>query len=73
MTVAELTRGVQFTVDQEGEVTAVVLDPALWSRILSALEDTEDRALVETLRDRLAKGPLNAQALRWQDVAGDWQ
>jgi hypothetical protein len=30
MTVAELTRDVQFTIDQEGQVTAVVLDPALW-------------------------------------------
>jgi hypothetical protein len=73
MTVTELTKDVQFTVDQGGQVTAVVLDPALWRRILTALEDAEDRALVQTLRDRLAEGPVTAKALRWQDVADEWQ
>ena len=33
--------GVQFTLDQKGNVTAVVVDPALWRRILDALEDVE--------------------------------
>lgn len=73
MTVTELTRDVQFTVDQGGQVTAVVLDPALWRRILAALEDAEDRALVQALSERLAKGPAAAGALRWQDVADEWQ
>jgi hypothetical protein len=73
MTVTELTQDVQFTVDQGGRVTAVVLDPVLWRRIITALEDTEDRALVRALGDRLAKGPVAAQALRWQDVADEWQ
>ena len=73
MTVSNLTQDVQFTLDQEGHVTAVVLDPALWRRILAALEDAEDRALVQALRDRLAAGPIAGQALRWQDIAADWQ
>lgn len=47
MTVTELTKDVQFTVDQGGQVTAIVVDPALWSRILAALEDAEDRALIQ--------------------------
>jgi len=72
MTVVELTRGVQFTVDQRGQVTAVVIEPSLWERILVALEDAEDRALVQSLHDRLASGPAAAGALRWQDAADDW-
>jgi hypothetical protein len=72
MTVVELTRGVQFTVDQRGQVTAVVIEPSLWEQILVALEDAEDRALVQSLHDRLASGPAAAGALRWQDAADDW-
>jgi hypothetical protein len=71
--VVELTQDVQFTIDQEGQVTAVVLDPALWHRILVALEDSEDRALVQALRDRLAAGPTASKALRWQGIAADWE
>lgn len=73
MTVTELTRDVQYTVDQGGHVTAVVLDPTLWRRILTALENAEDRALVQALGERLAKGPVAAGALRWQEVADEWQ
>jgi hypothetical protein len=73
MTVAELTKNIQFTVDQGGQITAVVLEPSLWRRILVALEDSEDRALVQVLRARLAAGPIASKALRWQDVAADWQ
>jgi hypothetical protein len=73
MTVAELTRDVKYTVDQGGQVTAVVLDPTLWRRILVALEDAEDQALVHALGERLAQGPAAAGALLWQDVANDWQ
>lgn len=73
MTVSELTQGVQFTVDRRGQVTAVVLTPELWQRIAEALEDTEDRELVRALRERLADGPAASSALRWQDVADEWQ
>jgi hypothetical protein len=63
---------VQFTVDQRGQVTAVVIDPALWQRIVAALEDAEDRALVQALHTRLAAGP-QGHALPWKDVAELWQ
>ncbi|MFL5801386.1 MAG: hypothetical protein ACJ8CR_06550 [Roseiflexaceae bacterium] len=72
MTAAELTQGIQFTIDQEGRVTAVVIAPELWQRIVEALEDAEDRALVQALRSRLAAGPVAPGALRWQDVADQW-
>jgi hypothetical protein len=73
MTIAELTEGVQFTVDQHGAVTAVVITPDLWQRIVDALEESEDHALVQALRSRLAAGPIASGALRWQDAADQWQ
>lgn len=72
MTAVELTKNVQFTVDQSGQVTAVVLTPELWKRIVVALEDAEDRELVQVLQSRLADGPIGSGALRWQDVADEW-
>jgi len=41
MSVAELTANVQFTVDQQGHVTAVIVQPLLWQHIVEALEDVE--------------------------------
>lgn len=73
VTVTELTKDIQFTVDQAGHVTAVVLTPAVWQQILAALEDSEDRQLIASLQSRLAAGPLQSGALRFEDVADDWQ
>jgi hypothetical protein len=72
MSVEEIARSVQFTLDQQGKTTAVVLTPELWGQILEALEDAEDRALVRALKDRVAAGPVVAGALRWDDVSKDW-
>ena len=72
MTTDELVQGVQFTVDQQGHVTAVVLTPDLWRRITEALEEAEDRELVQALRSKLAAGPAGDGALRWRDVADEW-
>ncbi|RIK33162.1 MAG: hypothetical protein DCC55_35495 [Chloroflexi bacterium] len=73
MSIAELTAGVQFTVDQQGQVTAVVIQPWLWKRLVEALEDVEDRELVEALRARLTAGPVASAALRWEEIADQWQ
>jgi PHD/YefM family antitoxin component YafN of YafNO toxin-antitoxin module len=44
------TQDVRFVVGNEGKPTAVLVDIALWERILDALEDAEDIILVkETL------------------------
>jgi hypothetical protein len=72
MTASELAQGVQFTVDQDGRTTAVVLAPSVWQRIVDALEDAEDRELVRALQARLSQGPQGG-AIRWQDVADEWQ
>jgi hypothetical protein len=71
VTVAELTQDVQFTVDQHGKVTAVVITPALWQQIVEALEDIEDRNLIRSLRDRIAQGPVASGALAWEGIAGE--
>lgn len=72
MTAEAIARGVQFTVNQHGKTTAVVLTPELWGQLLDALEDAEDRALVRALKERLAAGPASTGALRWEDVEKDW-
>ncbi len=72
MTVAELTQDVQFTMDQQGKVTAVVVDLALWQRIMTALADSEDRRLVQSLQDRLAQGPLASGTLAWESISDEF-
>lgn len=72
MSIAELVQDVQFTVDHHGHVTAVVLSPDLWQRIVDLLEDSEDRALVQSFRERLAHHPAASGALRWEEVEQDW-
>ncbi len=72
MTVEEIARSVQFTLDQHGKTTAVVLSPELWRQILEALEDSEDQALVRALKERLAAGPAASGAIRWDAASKDW-
>lgn len=72
MDAVDLTAGVQFTRDQQGHTIAVVVDPGLWQRIMEALEDAQDRALVAALRERLAIGPTASGALKWQDARDEW-
>lgn len=50
MSIAELTANVQFTVDQQGHVTAVVVRPLLWRRMVEALDESADPALVAALQ-----------------------
>jgi hypothetical protein len=72
MTAEEIAHSVQFLVDHQGETTAVVVTPELWQRLLTALEDVEDLALVQALKTRLKAGPQASGALRWNDVSQDW-
>lgn len=69
MTVAELLQDVQFMVDQHGKITAVVITLTLWQEIMEVLEDIEDCALICSLRDRIAQGPVASGALAWENVA----
>ncbi len=73
MSIADITAGVQFTVDRSGKVTAVVLTPELWEHIIQLLEDSEDRALVQAMQERLHQHPALSGALRWEDVEAEWE
>lgn len=72
MTVDDITRDVQFMLDHHGRLTAVVLTPELWRQILDALEEAEDQALIQMLRERISAGPAASGALRWKDAAEAW-
>ena len=72
MTVTELTKDVQFTVDGRGHITAIVLTPEVRQRIVTALEDSEDRQLIAEMQSHMASGPLKAGALRFEDVVNEW-
>jgi hypothetical protein len=50
MSIAELTANIQFTIDQQGRLTAVVVQPLLWQRIIDALNESADPALVAALQ-----------------------
>jgi uncharacterized protein YjeT (DUF2065 family) len=66
----EIAAGIQFVVDGQGHVTSVVVEPAVWKKLVAQLEDAEDRRLLQELAPRLATGPANA--LRWADVEHEW-
>jgi hypothetical protein len=72
MSMTDSAADVQFTIDHTGKVTAVVLTPELWARIVELLEDSEDRDLVRSLQARLKQHPAASGALRWEDVEQDW-
>jgi hypothetical protein len=65
---------VQFVVGNEGKPTAVLIDIALWERILDALEDAEDLLLVrETLASIDAVGGDQEKAgfISWKSARAD--
>ena len=72
MSMTDSAANVQFTVDRTGKVTAVVLTPELWERIVELLEDSEDRELVRAMQARLKQHPAASGALCWEDVEQEW-
>jgi len=70
--VAEVLQSVQFVVEQDGRRTGVFLDMAGWEALLDWLENIEDRALVQAMLPRLRLGPDKAGALRWKEIAAEW-
>lgn len=71
MTPMELRAGLQFTVDSNNHVTAVVVNPDLWRSILHALEESEERELAEMLRER-APARVDISPLLPRDSNEDW-
>ena len=70
--VEDAFRAVRFVMGQEGRETAVLLTIDGWQALLDWLEDLEDRALVQSILPRLRRGPERIGALRWEEVAADW-
>ncbi|OAN43659.1 hypothetical protein A6A03_18110 [Chloroflexus islandicus] len=73
MTADDIAQSVQFMLDRRGNLTAVVVSPELWRQIVAALEEVEDRTLVQALQERIAAGPVASGALRWADVDQEWE
>lgn len=63
MTPQELNSGVQFTVDGNSQVTAVVVRPDLWRKIVQALEEGERQELAALLIERAPAAPLDFSTL----------
>ncbi len=68
----DLLKNVQFVVGQDGRPSAVQMDIASWEALLDWLEDIEDRELVRAMLPKLRAGPKASGALRWEDVAVEW-
>ena len=51
MGVADLIQKFQFVVDSNGEKQAVLIDYAVWEKLLNLLEDLEDSEEISRLRD----------------------
>jgi len=64
MTVTEILKSMKFVVDQEGNLTAVLLDMNAWEAFLSMLEDIED---VELIRERTKNWRTKEGWARWED------
>jgi hypothetical protein len=68
----EVLSSSRFLVNAEGDKTDVVLSLSAWEKMLSWLEDVDDREIVKEWLPRLRSGPESAGALRWEDISADW-
>lgn len=73
MTLAAQIDDVQFVVDRQGKITSVLIALELWRQIVDVMENADDCSLIQSLRERLALAPGIAGALRWDDVADQWE
>jgi len=71
-TLLQALESVQFVIGRDGHQSGVFMDSAGWEALLDWLEDLEDRALVERILPRLRLGPAESGALRWGEVASEW-
>jgi hypothetical protein len=65
-------KSVQFVVGQDGHPIAVQMGIDTWNALLDWLEDNEDRSIVKAAIPALRGGPMQAGALRWDDVKAEW-
>lgn len=71
MTPKELDQGVQYVVDGNSEVTAVVVNPELWRKIIRTIEEHEDQHFNARLSGWAPSAPIDLSSLRLEE-AEDW-
>lgn len=62
----------RYLVSADGTKTDVVLSLSAWEELIVWLEELDDRATVQEWLPRLKKTPIEAGALRWNQVAAEW-
>lgn len=65
MSVTEMLNKAEFLVDDHGNKKAVVLDMALWQELIQLLEDLEDAAEIQQMRD------AGAETVDWQQAKNE--
>lgn len=70
--VVEMANSVRFIVNPVGDRTDVVVPWSAWQELLAWLEEADDRAIARDWLPRLKDGPTKSGALRWSDVADEW-
>ena len=69
----EVLSSARYLVNTQGSKTDVVLSLSVWEKVLTWLEDMDDRTIVQEWLPRLQAGPVSSGALRWDDVATEWE
>ncbi len=69
----EVLSSARYLVNTQGSKTDVVLSLSVWEKVLTWLEDLDDRTIVQEWLPRLQAGPVSSGALRWDDVSNEWE
>lgn len=69
----EALASARYLVDAKGDKTDVVLSLAVWQQLLVWLETVDDHMVVREWLPHLQAGPDASGALRWNDVAAEWE
>jgi len=69
----EVVSSARYVVGPKGGATDVVVSLSAWKHLWEALEDLDDRMILKSWLSRLQAGPKLSGALRWEDVADEWE
>ena len=69
----EILHSARYLVNNEGSKTDVVLSLGNWNKLLTLLEELDDRKVVQDWLPQLESGPVLSGALRWEDVKEEWE
>jgi hypothetical protein len=63
----------RYLINAQGHQTDVVLSLAAFQNLLALLEDLDDRRIIQEWLPKLTTGPVATGALRWSQVAEEWE